>query len=204
MGNDGIGEVWPWRQIMASLTVDALLAKAFGWSVDRFFGHKEYCGPGTSTPGRKIDPFGPWENHPEGFWANGSSWNGQQSNINGYRELISKKIQELDNEKPHPAPPQEEEVELIEVSCQGSNAKFLGYRIRQDTPTGLRTFVPWIEWVDGDDPLQLARYEAYKNMGIPSETFNPPDFLGMCLMGPIPDGDGLKVWSRSDFGNILL
>lgn len=98
MGNDGVGETWPWKQIMASLTVDALLADAFNWPAERFFGHKEYCGPNTTTPGRKIDPYGPWENHPELFWPTSSTWGAQQGNLNIYRALVSQKRIELNEE----------------------------------------------------------------------------------------------------------
>jgi N-acetylmuramoyl-L-alanine amidase len=98
MGNSGTGEQWPWKQIMSSITSDALICLNYHWGSDFVFAHKEYCGPGTTTPGRKIDPFGPWENHPQRFWPDGSSWGPHQGNINWYRSLVSKKMAELSQE----------------------------------------------------------------------------------------------------------
>lgn len=98
MGNNGIGEQWPWRQIEASITVDALICLAEKWGPGHVFAHKEYCGPGTTTPGRKIDPFGPWEDHPTNRWPKGSTWGGQQGNIDFYRDLVGKKMYELSQE----------------------------------------------------------------------------------------------------------
>lgn len=98
MGNSGTGEQWPWEQIYASITADALICLAEKWGPGHVFAHKEYCGPGTTQAGRKIDPFGPWENHPSGYWPNGSSWGGQQSNIDFYRSLVAKRMAELSQE----------------------------------------------------------------------------------------------------------
>lgn len=98
MGNNGIGEQWPWKQIMASITSDALICLAERWGVGRVFAHKEYCGPGTTQAGRKIDPFGPWENHPQKFWPDGSSWGPGQGDISAYRTLVEKKMVELSQE----------------------------------------------------------------------------------------------------------
>jgi hypothetical protein len=98
MGNNGIGEQWPWKQIMASITADALICLAERWGSGRVFAHKEYCGPGTTQPGRKIDPFGPWENHPQRFWPDGSSWGPGQGDISAYRTLVDRKMVELSQE----------------------------------------------------------------------------------------------------------
>src|SRR5678815_1113612 len=98
MGNAGTGEVWPWKQIIASLTTDALICLAERRPPGSVFAHKEYCGPGTTQPGRKIDPFGPWENHPQRYWPDGSSWGGAQGNIDIYRSLVARKMAELSQE----------------------------------------------------------------------------------------------------------
>ena len=98
MGNDGVGEQWPWEQIYASLTVDALICIHERWGPGHVFGHKEYCGPGTTQPGRKVDPFGPWENHPQGYWPDGSSWGAGQGNLDHYRLLVAKRMMELSQE----------------------------------------------------------------------------------------------------------
>lgn len=98
MGNNGIGEPWPYEQIEASIVVDALICLAEKWGPGRVFAHKEYCGPGTSTPGRKIDPFGPWENHPSELWLPNSTWGDRQGTIDYYRHLVSIKMVELSKE----------------------------------------------------------------------------------------------------------
>ena len=98
MGNAGTGEVWPWRQILASITTDALICLAERLPPGAIFAHKEYCGPGTTQPGRKIDPFGPWANHPQRYWPDGSSWGGGQGNIDIYRSLVARKMAELSQE----------------------------------------------------------------------------------------------------------
>lgn len=98
MGNNGVGEQWPWKQIMASITTDALICLAERWPPDRVFAHKEYCGPGTTQPGRKIDPFGPWQNHPQRYWPDGSSWGPGQGTLDIYRSLVARKMTELAQE----------------------------------------------------------------------------------------------------------
>lgn len=98
MGNNGVGEVWSWKQIMASITTDALICLAEGWDPGHTFAHKEYCGPGTTQAGRKIDPFGLWENHPQRYWPDGSSWGPGQGNIDIYRSLVARKMAELSQE----------------------------------------------------------------------------------------------------------
>lgn len=98
MGNAGTGEVWPWKQIVASITTDALICRAERFDSGHVFAHKEYCGPGTTQPGRKIDPLGPWENHPQQYWPDGTSWGAMQGNIDIYRSLVAKKIAELSQE----------------------------------------------------------------------------------------------------------
>lgn len=98
MGNAGTGEVWPWKQIMASLTTDALICLAERWAPDRVFAHKEYCGPGTTQAGRKIDPLGPWQNHPQRYWPDGSSWGPGQGNLDIYRSLVARRMSEFEQE----------------------------------------------------------------------------------------------------------
>jgi hypothetical protein len=90
MGNAGTGEPWPRAQIDAAIAVGAALIIGYGWTIDRLIAHKEWCGPGTSTPGRKIDPFGPWA--PGDAWPAGSSWGAQQGRIDQYRGLVLERV----------------------------------------------------------------------------------------------------------------
>lgn len=93
-------DIWPWEQIMAIITVNALINLAEGWLPERNFAHKEYCGPGTTQEGRKIDPLGPWEDHPQMFWPSNSSWGPGQGNIALFRTLVARKMTELRKDQP--------------------------------------------------------------------------------------------------------
>jgi len=98
-------------------------------------------------------------------------------------------------------------VDVVQVKVNGANAAFLGHRVHQVTRAAdgvhERLFVLWMEWVNGDDPLQLERYEAYVRLGVPTQTLDVVDCKGIGLIGPVPEGDGLREWSRSDFGNVM-
>lgn len=107
MGNPGTGSMlWPWRQIQSSIVAAAAISVAEGWSptAREHHAHKEYCGPGTSQPGRKIDPFGDWEDHPTGLWLPGSSWGSVQGRIDYWRSLVADQIA-LISTPPPPLPP---------------------------------------------------------------------------------------------------
>lgn len=82
MGNNGIGEVWPSVQVEASMLLAAGIHNGRGipGGIERHIAHKEWCGPGTSTPGRKIDPFGEW--------AYAGNWGDKQGRIDWWRYLV--------------------------------------------------------------------------------------------------------------------
>jgi hypothetical protein len=82
IGNPGTGaEAYPEAQIDSTAKFCAEVMKNFGWTDPLVvFAHKEWCGPGTSTPGRKIDPFGPWES--------GQDWAGYQDRIDTFRTRV--------------------------------------------------------------------------------------------------------------------
>ncbi len=93
MANRGDGvEVWPMVQIDASIVLAGALHSFYGLPLERSIGHKEYCGPGSTTPGRKIDPFGPW--------ANGQSWGAPQGRIDEWRHYVGLRLAPTE-----PAPP---------------------------------------------------------------------------------------------------
>lgn len=104
-----------------------------------------------------------------------------------------------------PTPPGDNNVELVEIAVTGRNARFLGYLIKPTTTatdgTRQREFILWAEWVNGADPIQDTRLNAYRNMGIP--VYPVGDMTGIGLLGPIPVGDTLWNWTRADFGNLL-
>lgn len=194
VANDGTGEVWPQAQIDAYFKTSNALNAMFGNLPTDCVTHHEYA------PDRKIDPAVAWA--VTGAWEPGSvtssgTWSGD--------DIRSECARRGALTPPTPTP-QEDEVEVVEVAVTGANARFLGHRVRQattavDGSVGERVFLLWAEWVDGTDPLQLARLEAYRNLGVP--LFEVPDLSGVGLIGPIPTGDSLRQWSRADFGNVV-
>jgi hypothetical protein len=103
MGNAGTGEQWPRIQIEAAVTLGAILTRRFRYSLDRNIAHRDWCGPGTSTPGRKIDPSGPWENGPR--WPSSSTWGPFGTPLTLFQTLIARRIEEIELEANPPAPP---------------------------------------------------------------------------------------------------
>jgi len=101
-------------------------------------------------------------------------------------------------------PGPEEDVQVVEVAVFGIDARFLGHKVRQDTSRGPTDFILWVEWVNGADPDQLSRLEAYRNFGVPTHTMaSINDMKGVGLIGPVPTGDKTHNWQRSDFGNVI-
>jgi hypothetical protein len=90
-------------------------------------------------------------------------------------------------------------MELVEVEVLEANARFLAYKITQD---GI-ALIPWMEWVNGSDPLQLARLQAYRELNIPVHKLVLANLPGVTLIGPLPTGDTKHSWKRSDFGNVI-
>ena len=81
----GTGEVCSKEMMITSVVTAVCLLQWAGRQVGDCTCHKEYCGPGTTTPGRKIDPFGPWE---AGVYGSDQSWGPQQGRIDQFRDQI--------------------------------------------------------------------------------------------------------------------
>jgi hypothetical protein len=103
MANAGTGEQWPRVQLEAAITLGAILTRRFRYSLDRNIGHRDWCGPDTSTPGRKIDPSGPWQNGPR--WPSSSSWGPFGTPLRLFQVLIARRIEEIELEENPPEPP---------------------------------------------------------------------------------------------------
>lgn len=129
MANWGDGkEAWPWRQIRAAIECAARISIAEGWTeIKHHLAHKEYCGPGTSQAGRKIDPLGPWENHPDGLWPNNSSWGASQGEISLFRTLVAQRIAELSTPTPPPPLPGGSPVFHIIANAQDAAFRMKGF-----------------------------------------------------------------------------
>ena len=82
---DGVGEESSFEMIISCVVLTGELLFWQGRQVGDTTAHKEWCGPGTSTPGRKPDPFGPWAPGP---WGNDKSWGPQQGKIDQFRSEV--------------------------------------------------------------------------------------------------------------------
>lgn len=191
--NNGVGEAWPQAQIDAYFTLNNMLARRLGLNPDDCCTHQEYA------PDRKIDPA--TAAAVQGSWQPGSVTSSGTWSPLDIADEATRRASSL----PPPTPPQEDDVQVVEVAVFGIDARFLGYKVRQNTPDrGPVDFILWVEWVNGSDPAQLARLESYRRFGIP--TFTMPslaDMGGVGLIGPVPSGDKTHNWSRNDFGNVM-
>src|SRR5580765_814697 len=79
-GNNGTGESYSAAMMDAGVRATAAVVRNTGLKVGDSFAHKEWCGPGTTTPGRKIDPYGPW--------VGGGDWGPQQGRIDVFRSRV--------------------------------------------------------------------------------------------------------------------
>jgi hypothetical protein len=108
-GNNGVGELYTKEALLSGIVVTAELLWYFGKQAGNCTAHKEWCGPGTVSPGRKIDTWGPWESGP---WGDGQDWGGPQGRIDKFRgELFwyladpVRYLQVAYGESPVPPPP---------------------------------------------------------------------------------------------------
>lgn len=82
-GNKGDGtETYSSVSIESGAIANAAYLQWAGLDTSYVTCHKYWCGPHTTQPGRKVDPFGDWED--------GGNWGPQQSldNISGFREVV--------------------------------------------------------------------------------------------------------------------
>lgn len=86
-GNNGTGETYSVPMMDAGIRATAAIVRHLGMDAGAVTAHKEWCGPGTSTPGRKIDPYGPWADAPAS-WPNTDDWGPQQGRIDAFRAQV--------------------------------------------------------------------------------------------------------------------
>lgn len=82
-----------------------------------------------------------------------------------------------------------------ELQIREAGARFMGYRVAD--------WLPQVEWVNGADPKQLARYESYQRGGMEVLLLSIGDLSGVALLGPVPTGDDRWNWTGAEFGNRL-
>lgn len=186
MGNNGVGEIWPQVQVDAMFALSNAINKAFGNLPEDLATHRSWTT-------RKIDPAtasavqGPWRPRSEN---SSGTWN-----VSDIRAEAKRRAQAAPQP---PQPPQEDDDMVIEVRINGANAAFLG--IEGGPPT---RGILWMEWVNGANPKQLARLEAYRKLGVPFRTINIEDLMGVGLLGPVPHGDDKHDWTGNEFGSLI-
>lgn len=107
-GNTGVGdEEYTKAAIDTGVRFVGGLCRYFGWDTGAITAHKEWCGPGTSSAGRKVDPFGPW--------TGGGDWGPQQGRIDEFRGRV------FDYLCVTPPPEPDPEVEMKKVMLIAAN-----------------------------------------------------------------------------------
>jgi hypothetical protein len=189
-GNDGVGEVWPVEQIDAYFAGTIALLDAYQLEPGDVFLHA------TWAPTRKIDPAradavaGVWQ--PRSINTSGT-WN-----VDDVRDEIRRR--RAVPPTPTPTPPTGDVMAWTEVQIAEAGAVFMGWESAG--------WIPQVEWINGDDPAQLARYSAYQAGGMPKITLSYIDLENVTLLGPVPTRDdrfadnGLR-WSADLFANVI-
>lgn len=187
--NSGVGESWPQPQIDAYFVMNDALCAAYGLLPSDLASHAHWA------PSRKIDPAtapavaGPWR--PRSINSSGT-WH-----LDDMRGEAVRRASSL----PDPLPPEDEDMSWTQIQIAEAGAVFMGW-----TADGL---TPQIEWVNGDDPAVLRRYQAYVETGrMKSQTLSYADLVNCCLFGPIPQRDDRfaqngQEWTRDKFGNVI-
>jgi len=213
---DGTGEVCSVPMIVSSVVTAVCVLQFIGRQTGDCTAHKEYCGPGTTTPGRKIDPYGNWA--PAAYGAS-LSWGAQQGRIDDFRGQLwwawsdpaAWAAQQLGTAPPTPTPPDPtpptpppdtnwpasltSTLPTIQKGSQGIQVKKMqhllagrGYMNEANTSNydGV--------WGNGTDSAK-ARFDADNGLGSGDTSCGPKSWAALC--GPMPNlkkGDsGLNV-----------
>ena len=109
-GNNGVGEVYSRAMIDAGVRATAAILRHQRLDANAVTAHKEWCGPGTSAPGRKIDPYGPWQQ--------GGDWGPRQGRIDSFRNLVASYLgaqpkPPTPGPGPGPSPKEDQDVAML-------------------------------------------------------------------------------------------
>jgi hypothetical protein len=121
--------------------VNAALCRRFGWDTGAITAHKEWCGPGTICPGRKVDPFGPIED--------GANWGPIQGRIDDFRGRVFKRLigaTTLTTENP---PTEENDDMNGTATVWSSESQFDVFKVGKDGALWHRWYVEgtgWLQW----------------------------------------------------------
>jgi N-acetylmuramoyl-L-alanine amidase len=187
-GNNGIGEAWPVEQIGAYFLLNNALAHAYGLAVTDCATHAAWA------PSRKVDP--------ATAAAVAGDWRPRAINSSGTWDLddVRAECVARDTPAPEPEPPEVDDVKWSQLTIIEAGAVFMGWFDGR--------WMPQVEWVNGDDGAQLARYNDYVRGGMGTITLSYTDLGGVTLLGPVPGRDdkfaqhGLH-WSADMFGNVI-
>jgi hypothetical protein len=184
IANNGVGEAYPQAQIDAAFVLSNMLARRLGLAPDDCCTHQAYA------PDRKIDP--------ATAGAVQGSWQPDSVTSSGTWSLPD--LQDEAERRSQPEPDEGDDVQVVEVAVFGIDARFLGYKVRQNNVD----LILWVEWVNGNDDNQLWRLQAYRNLNVPVHTMpTVDDMRGVGLLGPVPTGDKSYNWTRENFGNAV-
>lgn len=185
VANNGIGEYWPEVQINTFFAASNAVNAMVGNRMDDICTHNVYA------PSRKIDPAtaqavqGQWR--PRGTNSSGT-WN--------LDDIKAECIARADNALPPTPEPEVDEMAWTVLTVVEANATFMGWE-----SGGL---MPQVEWVNGDNPSQLARLHAYEENAYTNDLrLSIADLKNVALIGPLPSGDGRHDWTANDFGNVI-
>jgi len=187
--NNGVGQQWPQVQIDSYFKINNALTAAYGLAFTDLSSHEGWA------PGRKIDPAqagavqGPWR--PASINSSQTWRNDDIRNEAARRSMPG----------PPPDPDPEDDMKWSRLRITEAGAVFMGM-------SDGRVF-PQAEWVNGDDPEQLARYQNYERFGFGHDLeLSFTDLKGVCLLGSVPGRDdkfaqaGL-TWSKDMFGKVV-
>jgi len=188
-GNSGVGEPWPQVQLDSYFAGTIALCDYLGVALTDVTIHGEYA------EGRKIDPAtaaavqGPWR--PDSINSSGT-WD-----PNDVRNEV---VQRGAHVPPPPDP--EDDMKWSKLEIVEAGAVFMGLS------DGV--IMPQAEWVNGDDPVQLARYNNYERHGWGhTMRLSYTDLTGVCLLGSVPGRDDRffnatgQTWNARHFGKVV-
>jgi N-acetylmuramoyl-L-alanine amidase len=193
-GNAGDGsESWSRQMIDAGVAVVGGICKRFGWDTGAVTCHKEWCGPGTSTPGRKIDPYG--------SWIGGGDWGPMQGRIDQFRGRVFDYLCTTPPPTPTPTPPQTGDDTVIVILESQSNPKeFNALFFAEADAQGRSIEVQWSG--SGDDPAVMERVATM------DANFGPRRHVLLAGLKnnrlhpkhrPSDINDSLHTWTDADF-----
>lgn len=99
---------------------------------------------------------------------------------------------------PPPVPGDNGDMTPYVVTVEGTRATFIGQGYV--SPATGRLLILELEWVNGNDPLELARFQAIQ--GDLAKAHIGLDGCRNATVDRVPVGDGAYTWTRQNFGHV--